>query len=121
MDNQQRRLCQALERSADLLSASQEQAERFVVALEYAAAKVAPEWARTREAVQREEALLRRAERAKELRDGIVAAAGALAAMAGEVALASQDPGAGRQGGSAGYRHLGGEPANRHGVREWGR
>jgi hypothetical protein len=121
VDNQQRRLSQALERSADQLSASQEQAERFVAALEHAAANVAPEWARTTDAAQREDALQRRAERAKELRNGIVAAAGALAAIAGEVALASQDPGACSFGGSAGYRDLGGEPANRPGVREWGR
>ena len=120
VDNQQRRLSQALERSADLLSASQEQAERFVAALEHAAANVAPAWARTTEAVQREDALQRRAERAKELRSGIVAAAGALAAIAGEVALAGQDPGARRLGGSAGYRDLGGGPANRPGVRESG-
>jgi len=103
VDSQQRRLSQALERSADLLSASQEQAERFVVALEHAAANVAPAWARTREAVQREDALQRRAERAKELRNGIVAAAGALAAIAEEVALARQDPIARRFGGSAGF------------------
>ena len=120
VDNQQRRLSQALDRSADLLSASQEQAERFVAALEHAAANVAPEWARTREAVEREDALQRWAERAKELRDGIVAAAGALAAIAGEVALAGQDSRARRLGGSAGYRHLGGEPADRRGVREGG-
>jgi hypothetical protein len=118
VDNQQRRLSQALERAADLLSASQEQAERFVAALEHAAANVAPAWARTRDAVQREDALHRRAERAKELRNGIVAAAGALAAMAGEVALAGQDPGAGCLADSAGYQHLGGELADRHGVGE---
>jgi hypothetical protein len=118
VDNQRRRLSQALGRSADLLSASHEQAERFVAALEHAAANVAPAWATTRDAVEREEALQRRAERAKELRNGIAAAAGALAAIAGEVALASQDPGAGRPGGSAGDWHLGGEPADRHGVRE---
>jgi flagellar biosynthesis regulator FlaF len=121
VDSQQRRLSQALERSADLLSASQEQAERFVVALEHAAANVAPAWARTREAVQREDALQRRAERAKELRNGIVAAAGALAAIAEEVALARQDPIA-RRFGSAGHRQLGGEPADRTmSQREWGR
>jgi flagellar biosynthesis regulator FlaF len=121
VDNQQRRLSQALERSADLLSASQEQAERFVAALEHAAANVAPAWARTRDAVQKEDALQRRAERAKELRNGIVAAAGALAAIAKEVALASQDLGARRVGGSAGYRHLGSEPENQPGLRGWGR
>jgi len=120
VNNQQKRLSQALERSADLLSASQEQAERLVAALEHAAAKIAPEWARTTDAVQREEGLQRRAERAKELRDGIVAAAGALAAIAEEVALASQDQGAGRLGGSAGDRHPDGEPADQHGAGESG-
>jgi hypothetical protein len=120
VDNQQRRLSQALECSVDLLSASQEQAERFVVVLEHAAARIAPEWARTTDAVQREDALQLRAERAKELRNGIVAAAGALAAIAREVALASQDPGDRRLGGSAGYRHLDGQPADRHGVEESG-
>jgi flagellar biosynthesis regulator FlaF len=119
VDNQQRRLSQALERSADLLSASREQAERFVVALEHAVANVAPVWARTTDAAQKEDDLQRRAERAKELRNGIVAAAGALAAIAEEVALASRDPGP-PLGGSAAYRHLGGEPADRHGVRESG-
>jgi hypothetical protein len=119
VDNQRRRLSQSLERSADLLSASQEQAERFVVALEHAAANVAPAWARTTDAAEREVALHRRAERAKELHNGIVAAAGALAAIAEEVASASQDQGAGRLGGAAGHRQPGGEPADRHGVREW--
>jgi hypothetical protein len=122
VENQQRRLSQALERSADLLSASHEQAERFVAALEHAAAKVAPEWARTRDAVQREEALHRRAERAKELRNGIVAAAGALAAIAQEVALAGQDLETGRLSGPAGYRRLASEPAKpARGQGRWGR
>jgi len=118
VDNQQRRLSQALEQSADRLSASKDQAERFVAALEHAAAKVAPEWARTRDAVQREEALQRWAERAKELRNGIVAAAGALAAVAEEVAVAGQNLETRGLGGSAGYQNLGGEPADRLGGRE---
>jgi hypothetical protein len=118
VDNRQRRLSQALEHSADLLSASEDQAGRFVAALEHAAAKVAPEWARTRDAVQREEALQRWAERAKELRNGIVAAAGALAAIAQEVTLAAQDLETGYRSGSAGSQHLGGEPAGRPGGRE---
>jgi hypothetical protein len=89
--NQQRRLSQALEDSADLLSASEDQADRFVAALEYTASRVVPEWAKTRESAQRAQALQRQAERAKELRDRIVAAAAALAAIAEEVALAGQD------------------------------
>jgi flagellar biosynthesis regulator FlaF len=116
--NQQRRLSQALERSADLLSASQEQAERFVALLEHAAANVAPEWARTWEAVQGAEVLQGRAERAKELRNGIVAAAGALAAIAEEVGLAGQDLEGRCPSGSAGYRRAAGEPANPHAGRE---
>jgi hypothetical protein len=91
VQGQHGRLSQALERSADLLAASQEQADRLVAVLEHAAANVAPEWARTRAAAQSAETLQRRAERAKELRDGIAAAAGALAAIAAEVAVAGQD------------------------------
>ena len=82
VESQQRRLSQVLVHSGDLLSASDDQAGRFVAVLEYAAAEVAPEWARTRACARRAEALQRQAERAKELRKGIVAAAGALAAIA---------------------------------------
>ena len=91
VQGQHRRLSQALERSADLLAASQEQADRLVAVLEHAAANLAPDWARTQAAAQSAETLQRRAERAKELRTGIVAAAGALAAIAEEVAAAGQD------------------------------
>jgi len=118
VDNQQRRLSQALEQSADRLSASEDQAGRFVAALEHAAAKVAPEWARTGDAVQREAALQCWAERAKELRNRIIAAAGALAAIAEEVTLAGQDLETRYRSGAAGYQQLGGEPADRPGDRE---
>ncbi len=91
VENQQRRLCQALAQSTDLLSASEDQAERLVAVLEEAAATVAPERAKTRASAQRAEALQRHAERAKQLRDGIVAAAASLAAVAEEVALINQD------------------------------
>ena len=91
VQSQQRRLCQALEQSGDLLSASKDQADRFVAVLEYAAARVAPEWAKTGASVRREQALQCQVERVKEWRSGIVAAAGALAAVAEEVALAGQD------------------------------
>jgi hypothetical protein len=90
-ESQQRRLSQALEHSTDLLSVTEEQADRLTAALQHAAARVAPEWARTEASVRRAEALQRRADRAKEVRDHIVAAAGALAAIAEEVALLSQD------------------------------
>jgi hypothetical protein len=120
VQNQQRRLFQALEHSADLLSVSQEQAERFVVVLEHAAAKVAPEWARTRAAVQSAEDLQRQVERVKEWRNEIVATAGALAAIAQEVALAGQGLETRYPSGTAGYRPLADIPANRTGTeRVW--
>jgi len=89
-ENQQRRLSQALEHSTDLLSASEEQADRLVVALQHAAAGVAPEWAKTEASVRRAEALQRRADRAREVRNHIVAAAATLASIAEEVALLNQ-------------------------------
>jgi hypothetical protein len=118
VESQQARLSRALEHSADLVLASQEQAERFVAVLEHAAARVAPEWAKTGAAVRREEVLQRQAERAKEWSDGIMTAAKALAAIAHEVALAGQDLETCYSSGSADYRRLAGEPANRHGSRE---
>jgi hypothetical protein len=118
VESQHVRLSRVLEHSADLVSASQDQAERFVAALEHAAARVAPEWAKTRAAVRREEALERQAKRAKGWSDGIVAAAGALAEIAHEVALAGQDLETCYRSGPAEYRRLAGEPANRHGGRE---
>jgi hypothetical protein len=113
VESQQTRLSQALEHSADLLSASEDHAERFVAVLEHAAAKVAPEWARTPAAAQSAEALQRRADRAKELRTGIAAAASALTAIAEEVALAGQDLETRWLSGSAENRRLPGEPADR--------
>jgi hypothetical protein len=113
VQGQHGRLSQALERSADLLAASQEQAGRLVAVLEHAAANVAPEWARTQAAAQGAETLQRRAEHAKELRTGIVAAARALAAIAEEVALAGQDLETRCLTGSAESRRLAGEPAGR--------
>jgi hypothetical protein len=91
VQGQHRRLCQALEHSADLLAATQEQAGRLVAVLEHVAANVAPDWASTQAAAQSAETLQRRADRAKELRTGIIAAAGTLAAIAEEVAVAGQD------------------------------
>jgi hypothetical protein len=106
VESQQRRLSQVLGHSGDLLSASEDQAGRFVAVLEYAAAEVAPEWARTRACARRAEALQRQAERAKELRKGIAAAAGALTAIAEEVALVSEDLETGCLGGSPEYPRL---------------
>lgn len=84
VESQQRRLSQELDQSTDLLSVSEEQAGRPVVALEHAAARVAPEWAKTEASVRRAKTLQRRAERARELRNGIAAAAAALAAITTE-------------------------------------
>jgi hypothetical protein len=96
-ESQHRRLSQALEHSTDLLSASEEQADRLAAALQHAAAEVAPEWAKTEASVRRAEALRRWADRAKEVRDHIVAAAGTLAAIAEEVALVNQGRESGRE------------------------
>jgi hypothetical protein len=84
--SQQRRLSRALGEAADLLSTSEDQADRLVVALEHAAAGVAPDWVRTEASAHRAEALQNQAERARELRNEIVAAAAALAVIAEEIA-----------------------------------
>jgi hypothetical protein len=117
VESQQRRLSQALEQSGDLLSASKDQADRFVAVLEHAAARVAPEWAKTGASVRREQALQCQVERVKEWRSGIVAAARALAAVAEEVALAGQDLETRYRTGSAQDGRLAGEAADRHGGR----
>jgi hypothetical protein len=91
VESQQQRLAQALEHSTDLLAASEDQADRLAAALEHAAARVAPERATTEASVRRAEALQRRAGRAREVRNHIVAAAGTLAAIAEEIALLRQD------------------------------
>lgn len=90
LESQQRRLSQALEHSTDLLSASEDQADRLAAALQHAATRLAPESARTEASARRAKALQRQVDRAKEVRNHIVAAAGALAAIAEEVALLSQ-------------------------------
>ena len=100
VENQQRRLSQALEHSTDLLSVSEDQADRLVTALQHAAARVAPEWAKTEASVRRVQVLQRRADRAKDVRSHIVAAAGALAAIAEEIALLNQDRETGRPSGT---------------------
>jgi len=86
VESQQGRLSQALGQSADLLSASADQADRPVAVLEHAAARVAPDWVKTEASVRRAETLQHRAERARELRNGILAAEAALAAIAEEIA-----------------------------------
>jgi hypothetical protein len=91
VENQQRGLSQTLAHSTDLLSASEEQADRLVAALQHAAAGVAPEWAKTEASVRRAEELQRQADRAREVCDHIAAAVGALAAIAEEIASLDQD------------------------------
>jgi CRP-like cAMP-binding protein len=91
VDSQQRRLAQTLEHSTDLLAAGEDQADRLAAALQHAATRVAPERVKTETSAWRAEALQRRADRAKEVRDHIVAAAGTLAAIAEEIALLIQD------------------------------
>jgi len=85
--------------------------------LEHAAARVAPEWAKTGASVRCEQALQCQVDRVKEWRSGIVAADRAIAAVAEEVALAGQDLETRYRTGSAEDGRLAGEAANRHGVR----
>lgn len=96
VESQRRRLSRALERSTDLLSASEEEADRLVAVLQHAAARAAPERVTTVAWVRYAEALQRRADRAREVRDHIAAAAGAQAAVAEETALLNQDRETGR-------------------------
>ena len=91
MQSQQQRLSQALEHSTDLLAASEDQADRLAAALKHAAARVEQQSAKTEASVRRAETLQRRADHATEVRNHIIAAAGALAAIAEEVVLLSQD------------------------------
>jgi hypothetical protein len=91
IETQQSRLSQALEQSTDLLAACEDQADRLAAAFQHAAARVAPERVKTEAAVRCAEALQRRADRATEVRNHIVAAAGALAEIAEEIALLTQD------------------------------
>ncbi len=87
MESQQKCLSQALGHSTDLLAAaSEDQADRLAAALQHPATRVAPERVRNKASVRRAEALQCRAERARELRNGIVAAAAALAVITEEIA-----------------------------------
>jgi len=97
VENQQRRLAQTLEHSTGLLAASEDQADRLAAALQHAATRVAPERVKTEASARRAEALQRRADRAKEVRNHIIAAAATLAAVAEEIALLSQDREAGHE------------------------
>jgi len=91
VQNQQRRLAQTLEHSTGLLAASEDQADRLAAALQHAAARVTPEQVKTEASARRAEALQRRADRTKEARNHIIAAAATLASIAEEIAMLSQD------------------------------
>ncbi len=91
VESQQRRLSRTLEHSTDLLSASEEQADRLVAVLQHAAARAAPERVTTVAWMRCAGALQCRTDRAKAVRDHIIAAAGALAAIAEEIAFLNQD------------------------------
>ena len=109
-DGQQRRLSQSLRRSTDLLSASADQADRLVDALERG------EWAKTRASAPSAETVQHKVERARELRKAIVAAAAALAAIAEEIARIDQDQGTRRPGGAPESQRMAGEASETAGT-----
>jgi hypothetical protein len=100
VEGQQMRLSQSLRHSMDLLSASADQADRLVAALERG------QWATGGATVQSAESVRHKVERARELRWAIAAAAAALAVMAEEIAWIHQDLETRHPGGSAGYQRL---------------
>jgi len=100
VQGQQMRLSQSMRHSTDLLSASVDQADRLVAALERG------QWATARAAAPGADSVRHKVERARELRRAIAAAAAALAVMADEIAGIHQDLETGHRGGSAGYQRL---------------
>lgn len=110
VDGQQRRLSQSPRHSTDLLSASADQADRLVAALERG------EWAKTRASAPSAATVQRKVERARELRKAIVAAAAALAAIAEEMAWIDQDPETRCPGGAAQSQRMAGEGSETAGT-----
>jgi hypothetical protein len=100
VQGQQMRLSQSLGHSTDLLSASADQADQLVAALERR------EWATAGTTAQSAESVRHTVERARELRKAIAAAAAALTVMAEEIAWVHEDLETRHPGGSAGYRHM---------------
>jgi hypothetical protein len=100
VQGQHMRLSQSLRHSTDLLSASADQADRLVAALEHG------QWATAGTTSQSAETVRHKVERAREVRTAIAAAAAALADMAEEIAWIHQDPEDRHSGGSAGYQRL---------------
>jgi len=106
------RLSRTLAHSTDLLSASADHADRLVAELERG------EWAKASGCAPGAETVQHKVERANELRRAIVAAAGALAVIAEEIAWIHRDLET-RRPGSAGHQQLPGEVSETAGtVRE---
>jgi len=91
IERQHERLARTAEHFQEVLAANQEQADRRVAALEREAETVAQDQEQTPGSAQRAEALQRRLDRAKELRDGIASAAAAVAVAAEEIIWVRQD------------------------------
>jgi hypothetical protein len=100
VQGQQMRLSQSLRHSTDLLSASADQADRLVAALERR------QWAAAGATAQSAETAWHQVERVRELRKAIAAAAAALAVAAEEIAWIHQDLETRHPGRSAGYQRL---------------
>jgi hypothetical protein len=100
VQGQQMRLSQSLRHSTDLLSASADQADQLVAALERR------QWASAGATSLRAESVRHKVERARELRKAIAAVAAALAVMAEEIAWIHQDQETRRLGGSAGHQRM---------------
>jgi hypothetical protein len=107
---QQGRLARTLQHSTDLLSASADHADRLVAELERG------EWAKSSGYAPGVETVQHKVERANELRRAIVAAAGALAVIAEEMAWIHRDPETRRRGGSDGHQQLPGEVSETAGT-----
>jgi hypothetical protein len=103
------RLSRTLQHSTDLLSASADHADRLVAELERG------EWAKTSGCAPGAETVQHKVERADELRRAIVAAAGALAVIAEEIAWIHRDLET-RRPGSAGHQQLPGEVSETAGT-----
>jgi hypothetical protein len=104
------RLSRTLQHSTDLLSASADHADRLVAELERG------EWAKTSGCAEGAETVQHKVERANELRRVIVAAAGALAVIAEEIAGLHRDLETRRPGGSAGHQRLPGDVSETAGT-----
>jgi len=110
VNGQRTRLSRSLRHSADLLSASAEQADHLVAELARGEGATAGAAARSAEIMQH------KAQRAKELRKAIAAAAAALAVIAEEIAWINQDLETRGPGGPPEYRRMAGEASETAGT-----